>query len=79
VSDGVLAFYLHLHLLFLLLIMQSFYVTENALLGKTTYVHCKAGRGRSTTVVLCYLVSSLIKSYRLNYICSWSFVELPSH
>ncbi|KAJ1393572.1 Tyrosine specific protein phosphatases domain [Sesbania bispinosa] len=23
---------------------------------KTTYVHCKAGRGRSTTIVLCYLV-----------------------
>ncbi|XP_073263850.1 phosphatidylglycerophosphate phosphatase PTPMT1 isoform X3 [Populus alba] len=29
---------------------------ENASLGKTTYVHCKAGRGRSTTIVLCYLV-----------------------
>ncbi|KAL8495653.1 hypothetical protein ACS0TY_019678 [Phlomoides rotata] len=28
----------------------------NALCGKTTYVHCKAGRGRSTTIVLCYLV-----------------------
>lgn len=24
--------------------------------GQATYVHCKAGRGRSTTVVLCYLV-----------------------
>ncbi|KAG9452214.1 hypothetical protein H6P81_005118 [Aristolochia fimbriata] len=24
--------------------------------GNRTYVHCKAGRGRSTTVVLCYLV-----------------------
>ncbi|KAL8114377.1 hypothetical protein AgCh_021297 [Apium graveolens] len=23
---------------------------------RTTYVHCKAGRGRSTTVVICYLV-----------------------
>ncbi|KAK1437575.1 hypothetical protein QVD17_03369 [Tagetes erecta] len=23
---------------------------------RTTYVHCKAGRGRSTTIVLCYLV-----------------------
>ncbi|KAJ6695977.1 DUAL SPECIFICITY PROTEIN PHOSPHATASE DSP8-RELATED [Salix koriyanagi] len=23
---------------------------------KTTYVHCKAGRGRSTTIVICYLV-----------------------
>ncbi|CAI0628521.1 unnamed protein product [Linum tenue] len=29
---------------------------ENALCCKTTYVHCKAGRGRSTTIVLCYLV-----------------------
>ncbi|MBA0741269.1 hypothetical protein Gogos_014434 [Gossypium gossypioides] len=29
---------------------------ENASVGKTTYVHCKAGRGRSTTIVLCYLV-----------------------
>ncbi|CAI0523660.1 unnamed protein product [Linum tenue] len=28
----------------------------NVLRGETTYVHCKAGRGRSTTVVLCYLV-----------------------
>jgi len=28
----------------------------NASLGKTTYVHCKAGRGRSTTIVICYLV-----------------------
>nr|CAB3495252.1 unnamed protein product [Digitaria exilis] len=28
----------------------------NALSGKLTYVHCKAGRGRSTTVVICYLV-----------------------
>ena len=24
--------------------------------GKSTYVHCKAGRGRSTTVVTCYLM-----------------------
>lgn len=30
--------------------------TENASCGVTTYVHCKAGRGRSTTIVLCYLV-----------------------
>ncbi|KAL6005096.1 hypothetical protein ACLOJK_005657 [Asimina triloba] len=28
----------------------------NASHGKMTYVHCKAGRGRSTTIVLCYLV-----------------------
>lgn len=32
------------------------FIHENAFAGKTTYVHCKAGRGRSTTVVLCYLV-----------------------
>ncbi|XWS32419.1 hypothetical protein CRYUN_Cryun23aG0157900 [Craigia yunnanensis] len=32
------------------------FMHENASLGKTTYVHCKAGRGRSTTIVLCYLV-----------------------
>ncbi|KAK1289804.1 putative dual specificity protein phosphatase DSP8 [Acorus calamus] len=29
---------------------------QNASCGRTTYVHCKAGRGRSTTIVLCYLV-----------------------
>ncbi|KAK6285410.1 hypothetical protein POUND7_011589 [Theobroma cacao] len=32
------------------------FIHNNASLGKTTYVHCKAGRGRSTTIVLCYLV-----------------------
>ncbi|CAF2122815.1 putative dual specificity protein phosphatase DSP8 [Brassica rapa] len=32
------------------------FIHRNASLGKTTYVHCKAGRGRSTTVVICYLV-----------------------
>ncbi|XP_062200797.1 phosphatidylglycerophosphate phosphatase PTPMT2-like isoform X1 [Phragmites australis] len=32
------------------------FVHRNASCGKLTYVHCKAGRGRSTTVVLCYLV-----------------------
>ncbi|WOH09311.1 hypothetical protein DCAR_0728767 [Daucus carota subsp. sativus] len=32
------------------------FIHNNASRGKTTYVHCKAGRGRSTTVVLCYLV-----------------------
>ncbi|KAL2511506.1 putative dual specificity protein phosphatase DSP8 [Abeliophyllum distichum] len=31
------------------------FIHGNALCSKTTYVHCKAGRGRSTTVVLCYL------------------------
>ncbi|KAL1563279.1 Phosphatidylglycerophosphate phosphatase ptpmt2 [Salvia divinorum] len=32
------------------------FIHRNALSGQTTYVHCKAGRGRSTTIVLCYLV-----------------------
>ncbi|KAL3021765.1 hypothetical protein AAZX31_05G210600 [Glycine max] len=32
------------------------FIHQNATCGKTTYVHCKAGRGRSTTIVLCYLV-----------------------
>ncbi|XP_010540815.1 PREDICTED: putative dual specificity protein phosphatase DSP8 [Tarenaya hassleriana] len=32
------------------------FIHRNALAGKTTYVHCKAGRGRSTTIVMCYLV-----------------------
>ncbi|XP_022756937.1 putative dual specificity protein phosphatase DSP8 [Durio zibethinus] len=32
------------------------FIHVNSSLGKTTYVHCKAGRGRSTTIVLCYLV-----------------------
>ncbi|XP_028770208.1 putative dual specificity protein phosphatase DSP8 [Neltuma alba] len=32
------------------------FIHQNATCGKTTYVHCKAGRGRSTTIVLCYLI-----------------------
>ncbi|KAF8034161.1 hypothetical protein BT93_C0438 [Corymbia citriodora subsp. variegata] len=32
------------------------FIHRNASCGRKTYVHCKAGRGRSTTVVLCYLV-----------------------
>ncbi|XWS69960.1 hypothetical protein CRYUN_Cryun03dG0008300 [Craigia yunnanensis] len=32
------------------------FIHMNASCGRTTYVHCKAGRGRSTTIVLCYLV-----------------------
>ncbi|MBA0616824.1 hypothetical protein E1A91_D11G028200v1 [Gossypium mustelinum] len=32
------------------------FIHRNVSLGQTTYVHCKAGRGRSTTIVLCYLV-----------------------
>ncbi|XP_059633869.1 phosphatidylglycerophosphate phosphatase PTPMT2-like [Cornus florida] len=33
------------------------FIHEKACSSKTTYVHCKAGRGRSTTIVLCYLVA----------------------
>ncbi len=32
---------------------------EQAAAGEVTYVHCKAGRGRSTTLVICYLVREL--------------------
>ncbi|XP_044472557.1 phosphatidylglycerophosphate phosphatase PTPMT2-like isoform X2 [Mangifera indica] len=32
------------------------FIHRNSSSGRTTYVHCKAGRGRSTTIVLCYLV-----------------------
>ncbi|KAJ3683642.1 hypothetical protein LUZ60_013869 [Juncus effusus] len=32
------------------------FIHRNAIEGRKTYVHCKAGRGRSTTIVLCYLV-----------------------
>lgn len=32
------------------------FIHENASRGECTYVHCKAGRGRSTTIVVCYLV-----------------------
>ncbi|KAJ0581148.1 putative phosphoric monoester hydrolase [Helianthus annuus] len=32
------------------------FIHKNATRCRTTYVHCKAGRGRSTTIVLCYLV-----------------------
>uniref|UniRef100_A0A5B6ZZG9 phosphatidylglycerophosphatase n=1 Tax=Davidia involucrata TaxID=16924 RepID=A0A5B6ZZG9_DAVIN len=32
------------------------FIHENTSRGQTTYVHCKAGRGRSTTIVICYLV-----------------------
>ncbi|CDP10010.1 unnamed protein product [Coffea canephora] len=32
------------------------FIHENASCGQSTYVHCKAGRGRSTTIVICFLV-----------------------
>lgn len=48
---------MHMHLILLMIHFYfCFAFEENASFGKMTYVHCKAGRGRSTTVVLCYLV-----------------------
>ncbi|XP_058764550.1 phosphatidylglycerophosphate phosphatase PTPMT1-like [Vicia villosa] len=38
------------------------FIHKNALSGRTTYVHCKAGRGRSTTIVICYLVHHKLMS-----------------
>ncbi|KAM0845841.1 hypothetical protein ACQ4PT_056080 [Festuca glaucescens] len=32
------------------------FIHRNTSCGRMTYIHCKAGRGRSTTIVLCYLV-----------------------
>mmetsp|Transcript_32759 Transcript_32759/g.58692 ORF Transcript_32759/g.58692 Transcript_32759/m.58692 type:complete len:236 (-) Transcript_32759:1421-2128(-) len=32
------------------------FIHDNVSAGKRTYVHCKAGRGRSATVVVCYMV-----------------------
>ncbi|MQM07513.1 hypothetical protein Taro_040354 [Colocasia esculenta] len=49
--------------LFLFMTLKSSVKLENASCGKTTYVHCKAGRGRSTTIVLCYL--AVQEYYRL--------------
>lgn len=34
------------------------FVNEQTARGKTTYIHCKAGRGRSATVVLCWLLAA---------------------
>ncbi|XP_039116330.1 phosphatidylglycerophosphate phosphatase PTPMT1-like [Dioscorea cayenensis subsp. rotundata] len=46
------------------------FIHENASCGRTTYVHCKAGRGRSTTIVLCYLVKhkNMTPSAALEYV-----------
>lgn len=33
------------------------FIRQQAAAGKKVYVHCKAGRGRSATLVLCYLVT----------------------
>ena len=34
------------------------YIRQHRERGEGVYVHCKAGRGRSTTVVLCWLIAS---------------------
>lgn len=44
---------------------------EHAGKGELTYVHCKAGRGRSTTLVICYL----IREMRMDPDQAYSFVR----
>ena len=34
------------------------FIEENVQQGKSVYIHCKAGRARSATIVLCWLISS---------------------
>ncbi|GLT91103.1 hypothetical protein SLE2022_090100 [Rubroshorea leprosula] len=64
------------------------FIHRNASHGQTTYVHCKAGRGRSTTIVLCYLVQhkqmtpqdaySYVRSIRPRVLlapCQWQAVQ----
>jgi len=34
------------------------FINHHVSRGETVYVHCKAGRGRSATIVLCYLIAS---------------------
>ncbi|XP_050367211.1 phosphatidylglycerophosphate phosphatase PTPMT2-like [Argentina anserina] len=48
------------------------FIHKNGSSGRTTYVHCKAGRGRSTTIVLCYLVEykNMTPSAALEYVRS---------
>lgn len=53
-----------------MLILLFLICEEKACAGKTTYVHCKAGRGRSTTVVLCYLVCVLSITFSDNFVYS---------
>ncbi|KAL5553099.1 hypothetical protein UlMin_040500 [Ulmus minor] len=49
------------------------FIHKNACCGRTTYVHCKVGRGRSTTIVLCYLVKykNMTPAAALDYVQSW--------
>ncbi|KAL5569351.1 hypothetical protein UlMin_025926 [Ulmus minor] len=48
------------------------FIHKNACCGRTTYVHCKAGRGRSTTIVLCYLVEYKNMTPAAALDCVWS-------
>ncbi|KAJ0959693.1 hypothetical protein J5N97_000646 [Dioscorea zingiberensis] len=43
------------------------FIHKNASCGKSTFVHCKAGRGRSTTIVLCYLVEHKLMTPKAAY------------
>ncbi|KAL3535675.1 hypothetical protein ACH5RR_004136 [Cinchona calisaya] len=64
------------------------FIHKNASIGQATYVHCKAGRGRSTTIVLCYLVEykNMSPASALEYVrsrrprvllapCQWKAVQ----
>ncbi|KAL5557323.1 hypothetical protein UlMin_039559 [Ulmus minor] len=48
------------------------FIHKNACCGRTTYVHCKAGRGRSTTILLCYFVEykNMTPAAALDYVLS---------
>ncbi|KAF5935576.1 hypothetical protein HYC85_026705 [Camellia sinensis] len=56
-------------------------LSKNASCGRATYVHCKAGRGRSTTIVLCYLLQhkQMMPDAAYSYVKSiWPRVLLAS-
>ncbi|KAE9461298.1 hypothetical protein C3L33_06795, partial [Rhododendron williamsianum] len=46
------------------------FIHKNASCGRTNYVHSKAGRGRSTTILLCYLVE--YKQIRCLLLLPWN-------
>lgn len=60
------------------MIYFCFCCEENASNGTTTYVHCKAGRGRSTTIVICYLVSVRLGKSKTKYLMIANFLIFPS-
>ena len=41
------------------------YISENIKNNKKIYVHCKAGRGRSASIVLCYLLREIYEKNRV--------------